>query len=199
MEITYKPTNSLYFSLIPQYTTGFNQIQFVDDASVGSAPRYIMASLNRKVYDISLRMNVSITPQLSIQYYAQPYIFAGEYTDYKEITNPRAGEFSNRYHQYTNSEISYHEPWNAYLIDEDQNGVTDYGFYKPDFHFLQFRSNMVFRWEYKRGSSLYLVWSQGRTNSDEGIENTFGQYAKDLWNTPARNDFMLKISYLIIF
>jgi len=162
------------------------QIQFVDDASGESDPHYIMASLNRKVYDLSMRVNVSITPELSIQYYAQPYIFAGEYTDYKEITDPRADEFQNRYHQYTNNEISYNEPWNAYLIDEDQNGDVDYGFYKPDFHYLQFKSNMVFRWEYKRGSSLYMVWSQGRTEMEEGSEEVFSQYAKDLWNTPAR-------------
>jgi hypothetical protein len=199
LEITYKPTNSLYFSLIPQYTSGFNQVQYVNVANDNSNPHYIMASLNRTVYDLSMRVNVSITPALSIQYYAQPYIFAGEYTDYKEITDPRAHEFPDRYHQYSNSEISYNEPWNAYLIDEDNNGTTDYGFYKPDFHFLQFRSNMVFRWEYKRGSSLYLVWSQGRTGMEENGENNFSQYAKDLWNTQPRNDFMLKVSYLIIF
>lgn len=199
LEITYKPTNSLYFSLIPQYTSGFNQIQYVDNASDNNEPCYIMASLNRKVYDLSMRVNVSFTPELSLQYYAQPYIFSGKYIDYKEITNPRADEFLNRYHQYTNSEISYNKSWNAYLIDADQNGEPDYGFYKPDFHFLQFRSNMVLRWEYKRGSSLYLVWAQGRTNIEEGGENTFGLYAKDLWNTPARNDFMLKISYLVVF
>jgi hypothetical protein len=44
-----------------------------------------------------------------------------------------------------------------------------------------------------------MVWSQGRTEMEEGSEEVFGQYAKDLWNTPARNDFMLKVSYLIIF
>jgi hypothetical protein len=58
---------------------------------------------------------------------------------------------------------------------------------------------LVLRWEYKTGSSLYLVWSQGRTDIAEGGENNFGQYAKDLWNTHPRNDLMLKISYLLNF
>jgi hypothetical protein len=199
LEITYKPTNSLYFSLIPQYTVGFNQIQYVDYASRKNEPLYIMASLNRKVFDLSMRVNVSITPELSLQYYAQPYIFAGKYNDYKSITDPKAKIFSNRFHQYNNEEITFNESLGAYLIDEDHNGEADYGFYKPDFHFLQFRSNMVFRWEYKTGSSLYLVWSQGRTELAENGENNFGLYAKDLYNTKARNDFMIKISYLIIF
>jgi len=199
LEITYKPVNSLYFSLIPQYTNGFNQIQYVDIASFNKEPRYIMGSLNKKVYDLSVRINLSITPELSLQYYAQPYIFAGQFNDYKRITDPRASEFSHRYHQLTNEEISFYEPWNAYMIDEDHDGADDYGFYKPDFHYLQYRSNMVLRWEYKTGSSLYLVWSQGRTDTQSNGENEFGQYIKDMWDIHPRNDFMLKISYMVVF
>jgi hypothetical protein len=199
LEITYKPTNTLYFSLIPQFTSGFNQIQYVCGSSSNNEPRYIMASLERKIYDLSMRVNVSFTPKLSLQYYAQPYVFAGKYSDYKVITTARADVFTNRFHQFSNNEISYDGTIKAYFIDEDTNGEADYGFYKPDFHFLQFRSNMVFRWEYKRGSSLYLVWSQGRTSLEENGENTFGQYAKDLWGIQPQNNFMLKVSYLIIF
>ncbi len=199
LEFTYKPVNTLYFSLIPQYTSGFNLLQFVDASSFNNEPRYIMASLSRKVFDFSLRINVSFTPELSLQYYAQPYIFAGKFNNYKRITNPQTVELSGRYHQFSSDEISYNESWNAYMIDENHDGVDDYGFYKPDFHFLQFKSNMVFRWEYKTGSSLYLVWSQGRTNLEENGENLLGQYVVDLWNTHPRNDFMLKISYLVVF
>jgi len=199
LEITYKPINTLYFSLIPQYTSGFNQLQYVDASSFNNEPRYIMASLSRKVYDLSMRVNVSITPELSIQYYAQPYIFAGKYSDYKRITDPRATYFPDRYHQFSGNEISYDESWKAYMIDENHDGEDDYALYKPDFHFLQFKSNMVFRWEYKTGSSLYLVWSQGRTNTAENGDNEVGRYITDLWDLHPRNDFMLKISYLVIF
>jgi hypothetical protein len=199
LEITYKPINTLYFSLIPQFTTGFSQIQYVDASTFNNEPRYIMASLSKKIFDLSLRVNVSITPELSIQYYAQPYIFAGKYIDYKRITDPKAVELTDRYYKFSNTEISYNATWNAYMIDENNDGEADYGFYKPDFHFLQFKSNMVFRWEYKTGSSLYLVWSQGRTNMEDGGENVFGKYIDDLWGTHPRNDFMLKISYLVVF
>jgi len=198
LEITFKPVNSLYFSLIPQYTSGLNQIQYVDIASFNNESRYIMGSLAKKIYDLSLRINVSFTPELSLQYYAQPYIFAGRYSDYKRINDPRASRFTDRYHQFSNNEISFNESWNAYMIDEDHDGVDDYGFYKPDFHFLQFRSNMVLRWEYKTGSSLYLVWSQGRTDIQQDGENNLSQYLNDLRDIHPRNDFMLKISYLVI-
>ncbi len=199
VEITFRPINTLLLSMIPQYSTGYNRLQYVSEATFNGDPRYIMASLNRKVFDFSMRVNVSITPELSIQYYAQPFIFSGKYTDYKRITDPKAAEFTQRYHQFGNNEMQYNEDWDVYLIDENQDGETDYGFYKPDFHFLQYRSNMVLRWEYNTGSSLYLVWSQGRTGIDNNGEMMFGQYINDLWETHPRNDFMLKISYLVVF
>jgi len=199
LEITYKPINTLFLSLIPQFSNGSNEVQYVSEAYYKSEPRYIMANLSRKIFDLSVRINVSITPELSVQYYAQPFIFAGEYSEYKRITDPKATEFTDRYQQFTENEIAYNEEWNAYFIDEDHDGTADYGFYKPDFHYLQYRSNMVFRWEYKTGSSLYLVWSQGRTDLAENGELQFNQYVNDLWQTHPRNDFMLKISYLIVF
>jgi hypothetical protein len=199
LEITYKPVNTLFFSLIPQYSNGFNQLQYVSEVLFMSEPRYIMANLSRKVFELALRVNVSLTPELSIQYYAQPFIFAGQYSDYKRITDPKADKFTDRYHEFGTNEIAFNEEWNAYFIDENHDDLADYGFYKPDFHYLQYRSNMVLRWEYKTGSSLYLVWSQGRTELSENGEMVMKEYINDLWKTYPRNDFMLKVSYLFVF
>jgi len=198
LEITYKPTNTLFFSIIPQYNAGFNRIQYVNTILFNNEPQYIMAGLYRKSFDLSIRVNVSITPEISLQYYAQPFIFAGEYKDYKKTTNPQHPEFSDRYHQFTSSEIAYMKSWDGYYVDEDQDG-NGYGFYKPDFHYLQYRSNAVFRWEYKTGSSLYLVWSQGKTGIEQNGDMIFDQYISELWKTNPRNDFMLKVSYLFVF
>jgi hypothetical protein len=199
VELTYKPINTLHFSLIPQFTIGSNQLQYVAQTAYNGETRYIMANLDREVYDLSLRINVSLTPELSLQYYAQPYVFAGQYSGYKRITDPRAVEYTDRFHQFTEDEISYNEEWNAYLVDENHDEEIDYGFYKPDFHFLQYRSNMVLRWEYKTGSSLYLVWSQSRTGYDQNGDLPINQYVDELWETHPRNDLMLKVSYLIVF
>ncbi len=198
-EITYKPVKTLLLSLIPQFTSGFSQLQFVTAPKVENNTRYIMGSLSRQVFDLSARINVSLTPELSIQYYAQPYIFEGKYTDYKRITDPKADQFTNRFHQFTTEEISLNEETNKFSVDEDQNGIQDFSFSNPDFHFIQYRSNMVFRWEYKTGSSIYLVWAQGRTNYENGSGEVFDDYLTDLWQTKPRNDFMLKISYLVVF
>ena len=80
---------------------------------------------------------------------------------------------------------------NAYRVNE---GGTTYAFRNPDFDFRQFRSNLVARWEFKPGSSLYVVWSQDRTD-----ENVFGKSLAGsldaLRLAPAANVFLVKMTY----
>ena len=71
----------------------------------------------------------------------------------------------------------------------------DYNFSNPDFNFLQFRSNLVLRWEYKPGSSLFLVWSQGRTGYLPNGEFAFMDNMQDLFQVHPHNVFLIKFSY----
>ncbi|MBT8398662.1 MAG: hypothetical protein HKO65_12100, partial [Gemmatimonadetes bacterium] len=80
----------------------------------------------------------------------------------------------------------------------DLNGDgTPESFRNPDFNFQQFRSTAVLRWEYRPGSQLYLVWSQGRNNGTQEGELRLRQDFDDLFSQPAENVFMLKVSYWI--
>ena len=64
------------------------------------------------------------------------------------------------------------------------------------FNFKQFRSNVVFRWEYRPGSTVFLVWSQGRQafNPFEGTDNFRGNL-RDLFGQRADDVFLVKFSY----
>jgi hypothetical protein len=64
------------------------------------------------------------------------------------------------------------------------------------FNFQQFRSNVVFRWEYRPGSTLFLVWSQGRENAAdvEGTRSFRGDFG-DLFARRADDTFLVKVSY----
>ncbi len=75
------------------------------------------------------------------------------------------------------------------------DGIEDYSISNPDFNFRQFRSNLVVRWEYLPGSTLYLVWSQGRTSSDTNGMFSYGQDMKDLFQIVPHNVFLVKFSY----
>jgi hypothetical protein len=157
-----------------------------------------MDHLHSEQFSLSARVNVGITPDMSIQYYAQPFYFAGDYTNFKTITNSTAPDYYDRFHEYTTEEIQLDSENNIYNVDTDGNG-TDFSFDNPNFHFLQFRSNLVYRWEYKPGSVFFLVWSQGRTTDGSEGAFMFNEYSKELRAAPAQNDFLIKISYAIIF
>ncbi len=84
---------------------------------------------------------------------------------------------------------------NTFNVDEDSEGTIEYSFNNPDFNFRQFRSNLVVRWEYLPGSTLYLVWSQGRTSSDTNGIFSYGNDMKELFSTRPQNIFLIKLSY----
>ncbi len=151
--------------------------------------------LTQQTLGMELRVNYSISPVLSIQYYGQPFISAGSYTDFKRVTYPRASQYKERFHLFTPAEISADPENSIYRVDEDRDGETDYVFDDPDFNFKQFRSNLVIRWEYRPGSILYLVWSQSLTVEDEYGDFTFKRDARDLFGAQANNIYLIKLNY----
>ena len=195
--VTYKPANAISISIEPGYSKGETKLQHVANEDVGNQTRYVMASLKQESFGASIRLNLSLTPDLSFQYYGQPFIFSGKYTSFKNITNPRADKFTDRFHTYYNSELTYNESDRTYSVDENADGVIDYSFDNPDFNFFQFKSNLVLRWEYRPGSSVYLVWSQGRTGDDNQGDFHFSHNMNQLFQIHPQNIFLIKISYRI--
>ena len=157
--------------------------------------RYIMGRIDQKTFGLVLRLNFCITPELSIQYYGQPFISAGNYTQFKRITNPRARRYEDRFYIFAEDEISYNPDNEMYEVDEDRNGEVDYSFELPDFNFKQFRSNLVIRWEYRPGSQIYLVWSQELSNSDSYGDFSLKRDFQDLFALYPHNIFLIKLNY----
>jgi len=151
--------------------------------------------LDQKTVSFTFRLNYTFNPELSLEYYGQPFISAGKYTNFKRTTNTNADRFADRYHNFAAGEISYDATANTYAIDEGGKGATDYSFSNPDFNFRQFRSNLVVRWEYLPGSTLFLVWSQGRTSSDTNGSFEYGNDMKQLFGVQPHNVFLVKFSY----
>ena len=199
MGITYQPINALQISLWPNARFSDNQMQYIETADYNDEDRYIVGRIKQATYSMQIRLNFSIRPNLSIQYYGQPFASKGEYSAFKRITDPKANQFQNRFHQFANTEISYNADDEEYEIDESGDGLTDYTVYNPDFNFVQFRSNMVLRWEYIPGSTLFLVWTQNRTDGlDIGQDNDFRALAKGLFDVKPHNIFLLKFTYRFV-
>jgi hypothetical protein len=103
-----------------------------------------------------------------------------------------ADKFADRFHTFSGNEITYDAVANIYNIDD---GTSNFTMSNPDFNFKQVRSNFVVRWEYRPGSTLYLVWSQGRTGSTPAGDFSYGNDLKDLYKLTPHNVFMVKLSY----
>ncbi len=190
-----RPGNRFSLSVQPFYNIGVDNLQYVDTVEKAGGDCYIMAKLNQKTAGIVFRLNYSMTPKLSIQYYGQPFIAAGAYGEFKRITTPRAARNSERYRNFAAGEISYSANDEQYQVDENGDGMTDYVFDLPDFNFKQFRSNLVIRWEYHPGSQVYLVWSQGLTQSDEFGDFSLRRDARDLFDIHPDNVFLVKVNH----
>ncbi|HAO45940.1 MAG TPA: hydrolase, partial [Chitinophagaceae bacterium] len=191
------PMNALKLSIGVNYNYNWRrQDQFVESATYNNKQRTIVGEVDQTTLRFTGRLSYNITPDLTIQYYGQPFITRPEYRNFAWVSNPLAKDLDDRFTKFTPAQISFNN--DTYLVDEDKDGNTDYSFGKPDFNFVQFRSNLIIRWEYKPGSEFYLVWSQGNTpdafgDLDSPITSSLFKNAFSGGN--ARNIFLVKWTY----
>ncbi len=193
MSLGYRPTQSLLINLSPGLNIYKDDLQYVTQTDYQNSKRYIFAHIDRKTLNMSLRINYNITPDLTIQYWGQPFIATGDYDEFKYITNSKADALADRYHLYTAEEIGLNE--DKYEIYENKDISPDYNFNKPDFNIKEFLSNLVIRWEYRPGSTVFLVWSQNRSAYINDGSFDFSRDVDDLFDSKANNIFLVKFSY----
>jgi len=190
----YKFSPQFSLTINPSYTKNINNLQYLKKASFGSEDRFIFGRVKQKIFRTDFRLDISLTPRLSIQYFAQPFIASGSYSRFKRITDPRA-EGADRYKNYTASELSFNKESDTYSIDESSTGIDDYKFYNPDFNYKEYLSNLVVRWEYRRGSALYFVWSEMYDNYDNPGSFRLTRDLQNLFNSYSNYVFQLRLSY----
>ena len=193
--LSYQPNGSMRLSMSPGYFVQDRAVQNVDFYRYEEADRYITGRVHQETFYMSIRLNYSITPNMTLEYWGQPFVSKGNYSEFKYITDPLAANYQDRFALYDGNQVSYSEDAAGYYLDEDRNGEADHYFSNPDFNFLQFRSNLVFRWEYKPGSELFLVWTQNNSAQGDPSRGIFPSLREDLFSQDARNVFLLKMTY----
>jgi hypothetical protein len=192
VSLTYRPINALNISIGPNFSTNKNQMQYVATADDAGQPRYVVAQIDQTTIRMVVRATYMITPNLSIQYYGQPFGTSGRYSNYKSIVNAKASEYQGRYTPiFPSSTIPGDSQYN---VDENNDGIRDYSFNKPDFNFGQFRSNMVMRWEYIPGSTFFLVWTRERNGAFYDDEPGHKDYSFE-FDQKGHNIFLMKYTY----
>jgi hypothetical protein len=169
--IEWKPVSSLTLNVGPQYARDVEDAMYVDtvdDPAFTSTygKQYVFSHLDQKTFSANIRLNWAFTPRVSLQTFIQPLISSGEYTDYKALAVPRSYDFV----------------------------PVAYGG-NPNFNYVSLRGNAVFRWEYRPGSTLYLVWTQERSDTQPQGEFDFRPNWTRLMSTDTNNIFLAKVSY----
>ena len=146
---------------------------FVDSVDV---THYTFAHLDQRTLSATLRIDVTATPNLTFQLYASPFVTKGTFTNIRELNDPRAENYDDRYKPYTDASVLAVQP--------------------GGFNVKQFRSNAVVRWEYRPGSALFLVWTQQR-QGDLSLagDQSFGGDYRGLFDLHPDNTFLVKMSY----
>ncbi len=195
----YQATNAFSFSLEPNFLKTRNDVKFVDDVDFSNEKRYLIGTIDRKQLGFAFRMNMSLSPNFTIQYYGQPFIFAKKYSNFKRVTDAVAENYNDRFHQFSANEISYNASTDYYLVDENGDGSgIDYEFENPNSNVFEFLSNLVVRWEYSPGSTLYFVWSQTRSEDNSMGRYDFKENMTSLFDIYPRNIFLIKFSYRFV-
>lgn len=192
--MAYRPSNTLMLELMPAYGKNMNNTQYIRSLSTsGQETRYLMAQLQQQTVALSLRVNYTITPELSLQFWGQPFFASGSFDQFKKLTEARATEYQQRFAIFTRDQIAFDPMDNMYHVNESED--HQYSFRNPDFSLLEFLGNMVVRWEYMPGSTLFFVWSQTRDHyHQDGTPDVFND-AGLLFSQKAHNVFMVKFTY----
>jgi hypothetical protein len=171
-EIDYRVGSQLAGSVVANFTHTINDLQDINSQTDSTGTHYLFAHINRQDLAMTFRVDYTATKTLTLQVYAQPFVSKGSWSDLRELSaTPRADAYSDRYQPYA-------------------------GAMPQDFNQKFFNSNVVVRWEYRPGSTLYLVWNQGRQDFEQstGDRNFTGDFGK-LFNSRPLNTFLIKASY----
>jgi hypothetical protein len=202
--IRWKPASSVSLSFGPSYnlTRGVQQyVTSVADptATAFAGNRYVFSSLVQKTLSMDTRLAVTFTPNSTLEMYVQPFIASGAYSDFKEFDAPRQVRKSvyGRGRGTIASNVGTNGLVTSYTVDPDAAGpAAPFTFDNPSFDTRSLLGNVVYRWEYRPGSTLFLVWTQSR--SDELSYTGNLDFARDrsaLFSTHPDNIFLVKVNY----
>jgi hypothetical protein len=164
--LTWRPSSFFRISSGVQFSVNHNQSQWIEQLD----GHYVFGRLDQKTVGITARANYTVTPTLSIQLYAEPFVSAGDYSEFKELADGRSRDYSRRYRPF-----EYRS--------------------NPDFNYRSFRTTNVLRWEYRPGSTLFVVWQQGREETLDHGTFDFHRDFEGVFSAPARNVFLIKWAY----
>lgn len=195
--VTVRPASNVSLTLGPtltRLTSSDQYLQTVADSTAAAtyAHRYVFARLRQTTLSADTRLDWTFTPALSLQLYAQPFVSAGRFSEFKELRRPATADYG----VYGAAQGSITPAANGYAVDPDAAGpAPSFEIANPDFNVRSLRGDAVLRWQYRPGSALFVVWQQQRSGSGRPGEFDAGRDVGAIFREPATNVLLVKVTY----
>jgi hypothetical protein len=168
---------------------------FIESAVVAGRTEYLVGRLRQSTAGVTLRANRTFTPTLSLQLYAEPFVSIGRYEGYRRVLDPAARSQRDQFEDLRSGRVSV--SGDGLTADLDGDGIHELATDRPDFTVVSLQANLVARWEFLPGSTLFLVWQHRR--ADDAVRGDLG--VEDGWRmisgASAENTLQVKVSYRI--
>ena len=195
-----RPSNAISITLEPEYGVEYDNDQFftrIDDpvATGTFGSRYVFADISQKSFNLGVRVNMTFTPELTLQLFARPFITSGEYSNLKEFRTPGSFDFDvYGEDRGTITPVMEDGRITEYMVDPGDGG-DPFTLGNRDFNFRSLRGNAVLRWEWRPGSTLFLVWQQQREDFAPFDGFGIGEELGEVFRAPVENLFLVKATY----
>lgn len=194
LSLSYRPGTQWEITLDPSYERELSSNQFVDAIPGGSSStfgkRYVFANVELSEVAARIRVNYTVTPDLTLETYLEPFASSGRYRHFGELSAARS-RVINLYGENGTSIVA-----NADGSRKVSAGATTFNLEPTDFNVRSLRSNAVLRWEWRPGSTLFVVWQQDRS-ADRAVRRVRPRDIFDTFSAAGDNILALKMSYWI--
>ncbi len=157
--LVWQPGESMEIVFSPAYEESRGGRQYVGRRDGGSeatfGSRYIFSQIDQSELSAQLRLNYTFTPKLTLELYAEPFAASGTFYRFGELAE--AGGIDLREYGTDGTLIAGTD--DGYVVTD---GADTFELSNRNFNVRSFRSNVVLRWEWRPGSTMFLVWQQDR-------------------------------------
>jgi hypothetical protein len=204
VSLTLRPASNLTVSVGPSFsrsTTGVQYVTTVSDptATLFYGQRYVFADLRQKSWSMNTRFNMTFSPNLTLELFVQPLIASGAYSRYKQYFGPRTLQREVFGEDVGTDSVLVGAPDSVFIDPDGPGPAARFAFRDPSFTLRSLRGNAVLRWEYRPGSTLYLVWARSGESSLTRGALDLGEDIRALFESPSENIFLIKLSYWLGF
>jgi len=188
LNLIFRLGNNFSFSTNAIYVENSDYHQYAGAVKFSDGNRgYVVGQIDQKVLQSTVRLEYFLTPELSLQYYASPYASIGKYSEFRRVLDGSNKDINQRY-------LNLQGSLDGGFYDFTEGSET-YSMRNPDFTFKEFNSNLVARWEFRPGSTLYFVWNNTISDYMPEYNSSVTKVFRDIPGTSSQNLFMLKFTY----